>query len=763
MAPSTDWDEIKRLAADFQKAQLSSSVQRLSERNCIEIVTKLIELKLIDVIFTIDGKEYLTSQQLIREIKDELFVHGGKINTVELAKELNVDLNLINIHVTEIIKSKEIQLVSGYLITHYYLEKIAREINEKLQIQGQISVGELTLQYDLPSELLQHKVLERHLGKIVMAKQDASDPRIFYTEEYVMRTKAKIRGALMALLKPTPVAVVINHCNLSDRLFMSLFDQLNVPGVLTGRQSGASYIPSCYTKSQNEWVINFYKQNNYLEYDALTRLGISDPKSFVKRIYSDEDLLFLNTCVIGNQIRQQLEVALEECISSKSYLDIVTLLPSIFTDSDIETTLDILLKKNIRSTVVFGNTVFSNLYIEDLKEKCMSMVQKKSDHVVKTGEYQQYYLEKQLSKNTDIPQLHVDHKAERREERRRKAASGKGGGGTQGRETKTKAVKKHARSSKHVARDSDSEDEVVNSKKSQGHLEIVSVEDVENEIKGELENEGLDDLVTLVAEYLQGLLNQAALSLAKDAAEKLHQDASQNRKQTHSATQEKINLLVNDIKLYEKGLKLFPTDQQPQFIKYLFKSLGSDILNEFCKYAAGQCNLTVREQLTTEQRNKLITDLSEEYTKPFKGLIATLSDQNMDAFYEAIDEALAACGMILKKVDKKKDKILIQNHRQKLIVELEACEEPALVLHLAVLAMFTLLTQNMIHASGRLVPLIVQLLKAHLKDDDFEQLQIYHELVTKFLTGSEDEKSNITNTLMMEMPAIKKLVTSLKK
>lgn len=763
MAPSTDWDEIKRLAADFQKAQLSSSVQRLSERNCIEIVTKLIELKLIDVIFTIDGKEYLTSQQLIREIKDELFVHGGKINTVELAKELNVDLNLINIHVTEIIKSKEIQLVSGYLITHYYLEKIAREINEKLQIQGQISVGELTLQYDLPSELLQHKVLERHLGKIVIAKQDTSDPRIFYTEEYVMRTKAKIRGALMALLKPTPVAVVINHCNLSDRLFMSLFDQLNVPGVLTGRQSGASYIPSCYTKSQNEWVINFYKQNNYLEYDALTRLGISDPKSFVKRIYSDEDLLFLNTCVIGNQIRQQLEVALEECISSKSYLDIVTLLPSIFTDSDIETTLDILLKKNIRSTVVFGNTVFSNLYIEDLKEKCMSMVQKKSDHVVKTGEYQQYYLEKQLSKNTDIPQLHVDHKAERREERRRKAASGKGGGGTQGRETKTKAVKKHARSSKHVARDSDSEDEVVNSKKSQGHLEIVSVEDVENEIKGELENEGLDDLVTLVAEYLQGLLNQAALSLAKDAAEKLHQDASQNRKQTHSATQEKINLLVNDIKLYEKGLKLFPTDQQPQFIKYLLKSLGSDILNEFYKYAAGQCNLTVREQLTTEQRNKLITDLSEEYTKPFKGLIATLSDQNMDAFYEAIDEALAACGMILKKVDKKKDKILIQNHRQKLIVELEACEEPALVLHLAVLAMFTLLTQNMIHASGRLVPLIVQLLKAHLKDDDFEQLQIYHELVTKFLTGSEDEKSNITNTLMMEMPAIKKLVTSLKK
>ncbi|KAK2563481.1 E3 UFM1-protein ligase 1-like protein [Acropora cervicornis] len=53
------WEEIKRLAADFQRAQLK-------------------------VIYTTDGKEYLTPQQLEREIKDELFVHGGRINVVDL-------------------------------------------------------------------------------------------------------------------------------------------------------------------------------------------------------------------------------------------------------------------------------------------------------------------------------------------------------------------------------------------------------------------------------------------------------------------------------------------------------------------------------------------------------------------------------------------------------------------------------------------------------------------------------------------------------
>ncbi|KAG6453427.1 hypothetical protein O3G_MSEX008155 [Manduca sexta] len=763
MAPATDWEEIKRLAADFQKAQLSSTAQRLSERNCVEIVTKLIELKLIDVIFTINGKEYLTSQQLIKEIKDELYVHGGRINVVDLAKELIVDLNQINNHVAEIIKGKEVQLVAGNLITPYYLEKIAREINEKLYLQGQITIGELTLQYDLPAELLQSSVMEKYLGKIIFGKQDPSEPRTFYTEEYITRTKAKIRGALMGLLKPTPVTVIVNHCNLSDRLFLSLFDQINATGVLTGRQVGALYVPSCYTKSQNDWVLNFYKQNNYLEFDALTRLGISDPKGYIKRLFSTEDMTFLSSCVIGSQIKQQLETALDECIASKSYLDVVSLLPSVLSDMDIENILDALLKNNSKSTVLFENTVFSTHFLDSLKQLCMPMTQKNAEAVVKSGAYQQFYLEKQLSKSADSGQSgHVDHKAERREERRRKAASGKGGGGTQGRETKTKTVKKHPRS-KQVVNDADSDDGS-NVVRKPDQLEVVSLEDVENIIKGALESEGLDDLLVQVAEYLQGGLNLTALTIAKETADKLLQDASLNRKQTHSSAQDKINILVNDIKLYEKGIKSFPSDQQVQFIKYLLKTLGSDIICEFCKYAANQCNLSVQvETLSVEQKNKIINDLTEEYKKPLTALNATISDQNMELFYQAIDTCLSDFGMILKKADKKKDKLLIQNHREKLISELEACEDPALSLHLAVLAIFTIATQSMLHCSGRQVPTVISFLKSLLKQEDFERLQLCHELVGKYLKASDEEKPDLEDVLKTEMPILKNMVQEIKK
>ena len=85
---ASDWEEIKRLAADFQRAQLSSTAHKLSERNCIEIVNKLINLGLIDVIYTTDGKEYLTPKELEKEIRDEVIVHGGNFHLFILDYEL---------------------------------------------------------------------------------------------------------------------------------------------------------------------------------------------------------------------------------------------------------------------------------------------------------------------------------------------------------------------------------------------------------------------------------------------------------------------------------------------------------------------------------------------------------------------------------------------------------------------------------------------------------------------------------------------------
>ncbi|KAM7446664.1 E3 UFM1-protein ligase 1 [Porites harrisoni] len=150
-----DWEEIKRLAADFQRAQLSSTAHKLSERNCIEIVQKLISLGLVEVIYTTDGKEYLTPQQLEREIKDELFVHGGRVNLVDLQQIISVDLSHIENKVSDIVKhDKNLIVVQGELIDNNYLDQVAEEINDTLQESGQVVISELSKTFSFATDFL---------------------------------------------------------------------------------------------------------------------------------------------------------------------------------------------------------------------------------------------------------------------------------------------------------------------------------------------------------------------------------------------------------------------------------------------------------------------------------------------------------------------------------------------------------------------------------------------------------------------------------
>ena len=73
----SDWDDVRKLATDFQRLQSTAGANRLSERNCIELVTRLIRMGQIEVVYTLDGKEYITPLQLEKEIINELQLHRG--------------------------------------------------------------------------------------------------------------------------------------------------------------------------------------------------------------------------------------------------------------------------------------------------------------------------------------------------------------------------------------------------------------------------------------------------------------------------------------------------------------------------------------------------------------------------------------------------------------------------------------------------------------------------------------------------------------
>lgn len=466
---------------------------------------------------------------------------------------------------------------------------------------------------------------------------------------------------------------------------------------------------------------NFYKQNGYLEYEALVRLGITDYKTYLKKQFGAEQTYPLNSCIVSKRIIEQVDADIEECIASKSYVDLQNSLPSVFNEDDLKEILKIVLnKQREQQTVVIDTYVLSKSFIETLATSCDDLLKQKAKTAVELGKYQQYITSMQmpasrLQKNeSDVEVI----KSDKREERRKKAAGGKSGGGLQGRETKTKSTKKANRGS---ARAQDDDDETASEKIV---LQILSEDDVKDTIRGQLEDEGLDDLLEAIVEFLLPALNEKALQVAADVYATTVADRTSTRRHTHNELQNKLNTLIGDVRLFEKGIKALPNDAQPPLYKYLLKTLCTDITNEILRYlAAEQGNEISCESLTNEQRLKLVNELPAEAKSALQNLIKA---QNLDDFMSAVEESLTVCSMIIKKIDKKKDRIVVLNHKHSLLEELNKCEDPALALHLAVLIVFVTATQSMLHASGRHVATILAFLKPYLSEEDFLQFSSFH-------------------------------------
>lgn len=558
----------------------------------------------------------MTSSQLETEILDELYMHGGRINLVELSKILNIDLSKIDACIEKFKANNEnLYLLLGQLIDETYTQKLASEINDKLAQSGEISVSDLTVQYDLPSEFLLKNIMEKYLGSVINAKQDSKDNRFFFTRGYISRCKAKLRGALTAITRPTAVSAILAQAGVKERIFYSILDEINTFGIVTSRSPGAQYIPHIYTKTQVDWIRNIYRQENYLEHDSVVELGVSDPKSFIQKQLPNEKLTHLNKCTIGPRIVEQVESELEECFSTGKFLDVSTVVPSVMTDDDLDQLLKLVLDAAKQKTILrLGSIILTYPYLDALAQPCHKLIDENVNSSVQQGKYQQYMAEKQLAgSKREVTEHGVDDsKADKREERRKKAASGKAGGGAQGRETKTKSTKKHFRGGK-GGHDSDSDSEVNYSGKSktdQG-LELISIKEINDCLKTNLTEDGLDHLSKQLAQHFYPQLNKRALNQAQAVFEASLQNNNQSRRQTHAALQEKLNVFLGDIRLYEKGLKLLAAELQGQLVKYLLKSLGSDICNELSLYVAGECNLNYNDpQMTAEQRNKLIQECS---------------------------------------------------------------------------------------------------------------------------------------------------------
>ncbi|XP_053396897.1 E3 UFM1-protein ligase 1-like isoform X3 [Mercenaria mercenaria] len=667
-----DWDEVKKLAADFQRVQLSSTKQKLSERNVIEIVTKLVEFGQLEVIYTVDGKEYITPQELVKEIKEELLVHGGRVNLVELTQILNIDFSHIESKANEIVsREKNIMLVLGQLID-----------------------------------------------------------------------------------QPVLVGSFIQQYKFQERIFLSSLEELVnskvLHGTLSGRQDNATYIPDIYTKSQNEWVDSFYKQNGYLEYDALKRLGISDPKDFIKKRFKCEHMIYLGTCCMGRALQEQVEASMEEALADGTWVDIMPLLPSVFSAKDANTLLLGCLKGHSGAMVCCETVVASDKLISQCSKPFPQLMAMKAEKDAKSHSVFRGVLEAGEPGTIKSEGPTGNTKEDRKDQRRKKATVGSGntksGGGTQGREIKTKAVKK--KGYKGRDHDNDSDEEMAAKPKSRStEIEFMTLEEIADVLKKDVSlRDCPDELISEIAQQLIRPLTKEYQDVAKSIYLQTSGASSHERKKTHGELNEKLVGLWTNVRLFEKGLKLFNDETQTNLVRHLLRTVCTDITNVVLNSVATDQMLSIADEtkFTNESRVKLIGKLPSNIQGDLQKLNTSLNGKSLDDFFNALD---VLCGpshlsILFKKPDKKKERQLTFSHRQALCEQLTSETDAAMTLHLACVVLFHKFTQCILHVPGKCVPQIILFLKDHMEPEKFKEFTTLQDLVIAQLQKQQSAEND---------------------
>uniref|UniRef100_A0A8C2FCK5 E3 UFM1-protein ligase 1 n=1 Tax=Cyprinus carpio TaxID=7962 RepID=A0A8C2FCK5_CYPCA len=756
---AADWEEIRRLAADFQRAQFADTVQRLSERNCIEIVVKLVEDKKLDVVHTLDGKEYVTPAQISQEIRDELYMQRGRINVVDLQKIINVDLVHVESRASEIAKSdRGTQLILGQLIDVTYLDRLAEEVNDKLQEAGQVNIAELCKTYDLPGDFLTEVMVFLTCSLLIHGQIDQYNRAVIFTQAFLSRHKACICGLFSAVSRPTQINNLLNLYGFQENLLYSVLEELVNSGrlkgsVVGGRQDNAIYIPDIYSKAQSTWVESFLKQNGYLEFEALTRLGIPDPVSYIKKRFKSSKLLFLKSACVGKAIVDQLEASVEEAINSATWVDLQPMIPSSLSEEDVGILLnEVLRAMNVQSRArLLSTSVVSEKFITGCIALFDDIMQKKAQKEVKNNPV---FL---ITEDDVLLETSTSSKKDKRDERRKKATEGsgsvKGGGGGNAREIRIRKTKKKAK------REEDSDEETTHTSQSM-KTDVLVLTDTQQIRTNNNQHCFLSLLVNdllfistavLLYSYLfifvlfnfkmyQEVVSAAFLSTSSAGA-------GGSRKKNMKDLQEEINNLYNNIRLFEKGTKLFSDETQAAIARHVLKTVCMDVTNVLLSLVAAEhMSSDSLTAVTSEIRLKILAKLSDDVKSPLMKLHNSLNGKAIEDFLSCLEMSAEECGLFLKKGDKKRERQALFVHRQALSEQLRDTEDPALVLHLTSVLLFQNITHCMLHAPGRCVPHIIGFLQSKIPEEQHKLLSQYQSLVVKQLVEqghSQEKKSSL--------------------
>ncbi|TYJ33441.1 hypothetical protein E1A91_A05G104200v1 [Gossypium mustelinum] len=810
-------DELLELQRQFEFAQQAKSSIRLSERNVVELVQKLHELRIIDfeLLHTVSGKEYITPEQLRHEIAGEV-KKLGRVSLIDLADTTGVDLYHVEKQAQHVVSEDPgLMLIQGEIISQSYWDSVAEEINERLQECSQIALAELAAQLYVGSELVA-SVLEPRLGTLVKGKLEGGQ---LYTPAYIARVSAMVRGASRGITVPTNLSVLWSSLQqllqemegatglaVEGSFFQSLFNGLVKEGEVLGTlRAGIHWTPTVFAIAQKECVDSFFSQNSFISYDTLHKLGISQPIQYLQPRFPEG--IPLVTAFVHPSMIEMLDAAIEDAIERGSWLDSLSLLPTSFGAQDASKILSLspsvqsALKAN-KALIVGDSYLFSSSFVKDVYDRVekeletlshsgsSTIILSDDSHMVKEAK-----AGKDLSKSSEpVETVTESGNKKRGTEKGSKKKKGKSSGArtvsAEGDSENEDYIPTKSKKNQKKGKDASSS-QVADSRKVVKKDSIKAQEEnVPSEewlmqkleaLLPDFEEQGVDDPQAIL-KYLADYLRPMLANYLKERRKALFTENVEKMKILLDNLQRKLDESFLNMQLYEKALDLFEDDQSTSVTlhRHLLRTVATSIADMLFHNLDLHNKLKNGTQVEDSQNSESISlspgertaiakSLPESQSKRALAVVEALEGKRVETFMPALRDLAEESGLFLKKLDKKLERTLLHSYRKDLTSQVSAETDPVSLLPKVVSLLYIQVHSRALQAPGRAISVAVTRLKDKLDDSAYKILTDFQTATVTLLAlisaaaGDEADCSSdriLSKKELLEgqMPALKALV-----
>ncbi|KAF9902565.1 E3 UFM1-protein ligase 1 [Linnemannia zychae] len=316
----------------------------LSEEACGDLIHSLARLGYLNNIVTsLDGKAFITLDQLDGDILSELDKRNGRVSALDLPRALNANSSDIQDRIQSLTRSRpgKIFYIQDEVFKLEYLQDMTVKLNEELAQRGFITALEISRKYKFGIDFARQFLKDR-VGNSISGQWDTADRGLVVAPWFYEQEKASLLNALHQLKEPTSLASLKLKNVVQEQLMYGLCETLakdtELPGTFKGVGEQGTFVPRPYEQQQTDWIETFFKDNGFIELDAVKKRGVADPKTYMQT--NHPTALILETHAVKESIWSIIDASVEDAIANLSWIDVKPLVPSPLTKEDISRLLE---------------------------------------------------------------------------------------------------------------------------------------------------------------------------------------------------------------------------------------------------------------------------------------------------------------------------------------------------------------------------------------------------------------------------------------